>query len=88
MSATRKEVYDAIDTERAYQEYRWDDSDSTVGEFVLYMEDYVAQARTELTRGQPIIGELDALHTLRKIAALAVAAMEQHGAPVRGPVPS
>ena len=80
---TREEVYAAIDGEREYQERRWGPEDSegkhSVAEFVLYMADYLTQARSELSRNaDPKAGEM-ALHTMRKITTMGVACMEQNG---------
>lgn len=86
----REDVYRAIDSERDYQ----DSKDIANGgelrrheleSFVLYMDDYMAELKHQLSRiwcsdGKPPI---EALNTLRKVTALGVAAMEQHGAPQR-----
>lgn len=84
---SRKEVYAAIDTEREYQNHLWEkeacQNKHSVAEFVLYLEDYVAEARKQLARGTEPAAAAEALNTLRKVAGLAVACMEQHGAPVR-----
>ena len=87
--ATREEVYEAIDSERAYQG-KWDSCESgglhETAAFILFMEEYLAAARRlestledggNLTRGE---GSLD---FVRKVTALGVACMEQHGAPLR-----
>ncbi len=88
--ATRKEVYLAIDSERAYQASRWNRDTTTTGGFhenladwILFMEDYLHQARHQLSRnGEPKATQM-ALNTVRKVTALGVAAMEQLGAPQR-----
>ncbi len=95
MGATRAEVYAAIDSERDYQRGRAEEVSGigsgehrhSVEEFVLYMEDYMHELRNQLSRTwTPSGNAADApasLHTLRKVIALGVAALEQHGAPKR-----
>lgn len=86
---SRNDVYDAIDSERAYQDTRWNDSTTTSGgrhsleEWVLYMENYLTEAKHQLSRNAKQVAEPLALATMRKITAMGVAAMEQHGAPRR-----
>lgn len=86
---TRTTVFAAIDSERAYQK-KWEDPSMTdsggkhsVTEFLVYIRDYTEEALHFLSREPDPICEPKALHSLRKIAALAVAAMEQWGAPLR-----
>lgn len=89
----RSEVYDAIDSERDYQNYKAFQNGTapdearphSVEEFVLYMEDYMRELRTQLSRTWTPDRKApkEALDTLRKVVALGVAAMEQHGAPRR-----
>lgn len=88
MTATREEVYAAIDTERAYQNQVWPDqsledqpNQLTIGEFILLIEEYAAKARASWTT-EPA-PETEALNGIRKIAGIAVNCMEQHGAPHR-----
>lgn len=85
----RTEVYEAIDGERNYQDTRWNPDTTQSGglhsvtEFLVYMQDYTAEALHYVSRnGDPKASEF-ALHNVRKVAALAVACMEQHGAPRR-----
>lgn len=82
---SRMEIYKAIDGERAYQD-GWKDPTLTtsqglhsVQEFLTYIESYTREA-IEIGCRRPDPAALEhGLHALRKIAALAVAAMEQHG---------
>lgn len=90
----REKVYEAIDSERAYQKSVWFDTVDigiggsarvdnplSIGEFILLIEEYTAQARGHFAKeAKP---EMNALNTIRKIAGLAVNCMEQHGAPMR-----
>jgi len=95
MSATRKEVYAALDGERDYQEEKWNENTTasagrhSVGEFVVFMDNYLHEAKAQLSRmAEPAATEA-ALNTIRKITAMGVACMEQNGAPQRefdGPV--
>lgn len=82
----RDTVYDAIDSERDYQDARkgnarrHDDRPMSVGEFIACMETYLTKARDAWARAG---GVSRSLHEIRKVAALAVHCMEQHGAPMR-----
>lgn len=84
----RLEAFQAINTERDYQEARWASQTGkdagtnghTVDEFSLYILSY-AQDLAKLastTRGNDT-----KLDFVRKVTALGVACMEQHGAPHR-----
>ncbi len=77
---TREQVYQRIDTERAYQADKWGDPPHTIDEFALYIAEYTAQ----LVHVAGTTADHDAkLDAVRKVAALGVACMEQHGAPHR-----
>lgn len=78
----RSKVYAAIDGERDYQNEVWfHGNDQSLGEFILMLECYVSQAREQWqTSEEP---EIEAQHSIRKIAAIAVQCMEKHGAPQR-----
>lgn len=89
MKVTRKEVYNAIDTERTYQDAKWGhtlsgnrsgNGDRSVDEFALYIEGY---ARDLANFCSHFANDNQKLEVVRKIAGLGVACMEQHGAPVR-----
>lgn len=89
----RKEVYEAIDTERDYQNQRWGvtpgeptgHNPHSVTEWLAYMQHYVnaglAIATMSSKKDDPDARR--ALEFVRKVAALGVVAMEQHGAPRR-----
>ena len=89
MKTIRQLVYDAIDSERAYQATRWNakttttSGQHTVDEFVLYMIDYIEEARKQLSRNASPLAQQLALDTVRKVTAMGVACMEQNGAPQR-----
>lgn len=84
---SRKEVYEALDSERNYQR-KWEtESESkgvhSISEFLAYMEDYIDEAQHVLAREARQIAYPKVVHILRKVTALGVACMEQHGAPRR-----
>jgi hypothetical protein len=83
----RSEVYSAIDSERDYQDAQRGNAKRhegqpamTPGEYILCMEHALAEARSTWYR--PDGGERS-LESVRKVVALGVSAMEQHGAPRR-----
>jgi hypothetical protein len=86
---TRAEVYKAIDSEREYQEKRWNANTTTsegfheVGAWLTFMRDYLREAETQISRNADPEASAMAIETIRKIAGMTVAAMEQHGAPLR-----
>lgn len=84
----RNEVYAALDSERDYQESRWNPSTTTSEgkhsfEEWFTLEDYIAEAKHLLSRGAQQDTHAAAAATMRKVTAMGVAAMEQHGAPQR-----
>jgi hypothetical protein len=88
---SRAEVYAAIDSERDYQQAMAakahgdpsNDYTKSLENFALYIDDYVRELKTQLSRTWGPDAYAGALATTRKIAALSVAAMEVHGAPSR-----
>lgn len=87
--ATRSEVYAAINSERAYQSAKWtpetttSDGQHSLEEWLVYMEDYINEAKHILSRESKQVADIKATEIMRKITAMGVAAMEQHGAPRR-----
>lgn len=88
----RTEVYTAIDTERAYQNKRWNRTDSdrnaghnphSVAEWLTYMRYYIDKGLEAVTITNDPEAETAGLEFARKVAALGVVCMEQHGAPLR-----
>lgn len=81
---TRKEVYNAIDSERDYQESlgadRTDGSEHTVGDFALMMQHYQHKLVDAWVLNA---GDDEALEIMRKIAGISVQCMEKYGAPHR-----
>jgi len=97
---SRPEVYEAIDSERDYQN-KWattlsgnrpahpgvpgmEPGDRTVDEYALYIVGY---ADDLLHEGAHFSVTEKKLEIMRKIAGLCVACMEQHGAPKRSTQP-
>lgn len=82
MRLMRKQVYEAIDTERAYQDRKWGgenhDEQHCVADWVIFMNKHIADAMMAVYN----LDNVTAMDSVRKIAALAVAAMENRG--VRG----
>lgn len=87
MSATRQEVYAAVDTERDYQDAQKGNAKRhegqppmMPGEYLLCMEKCLHDAREMWYK--PDGGEA-CLDFVRKVTALGVSCMELHGAPKR-----
>jgi hypothetical protein len=79
-------AFDAINSERDYQDDKFkscepsrDAIDRSLDEFILYIQQYAREAG-DLTTHE---FEGAALEHVRKVAALCVGCMEQHGAPRR-----
>jgi hypothetical protein len=87
MKASMAEVFTAIDGERKYQDELWGPTEShgqhSITEFLVFMRDYVEEALHTESRESMSSADLKSLHIVRKVAALGVACMEQHGAPRR-----
>lgn len=89
--ATRRQVFAAINSERAYQDdlraKNGDDPSErerkTLEQFGYYMEDYLREMKTQLSRTWGPTAYDAALDTMRKVTAMGVAAMETWGAPQR-----
>lgn len=77
--ASRDRVYDIIDGERDYQDATWPASEGklTVGEYLVVFEEYVAKARALWVKEH---GDVMTLNNFRKLAGIAVRALETHGA--------
>jgi hypothetical protein len=86
---SRADIFKALISERNYQDKRWAaDITSTGGrhsvtEFFVYIRDYAEEALHFLTREANPEASAKGLHWARKVGALALACMEQHGAPQR-----
>lgn len=76
----REDVYNAVSGEREYQDAGEGNSPGDVAqgvpEFLLALDLYVRKA----TKAWHKDGEAAALHVVRKVTAIGVSCMEQHGA--------
>ena len=74
----RSGVYLLIDEERNYQDkVEWDHQGKpTVEAEILMIEEYVAKARQAWVTSD---GDKPSLHELRKVAAMAIRCLENHG---------
>jgi hypothetical protein len=89
----REHVYANIDIERSYQDAIWGtrrqldntpDEEKPVAEWINYVEYHISKAKERVYH----LDTEGALAEMRKVAALAVRAMEIHGCPTRVmPVP-
>lgn len=88
--ALRAEVFEAISSERDYQNALGPDrraaneNQFSVGEWLVMMKVYVDKALVAWTDNPGIDA---AMNAIRKVSAIGVAAMEEHGAPHRIIVP-
>jgi hypothetical protein len=80
----REDVYKLIDGEREYQNIRWIEDKMPSGthvhtpeEWIIYMEDYLAEAKHILSRNEAPACYVKAMEIIRKVTAMGVAAMEQ-----------
>lgn len=85
ITASRSYVLDRLIEERDYQDRKWGFAPTSIAEFILYMEHHLTIARQIASTQKMSDSEnaRDALHQIRKVTALGVACMEEHGAPSR-----
>lgn len=79
----RANVFDAIGTERHYQELKWgtlQDHPQSVGAYLTLMRVHLADAEAAWARSS---GDVMALDRIRRVLAIGVACGEQHGMPLR-----
>lgn len=90
---TFETVIAALRGEREYQDERWNENTTTsggiheVGAWLTFIRSYLRQAEEQISRGADPQASDAALHTIRKITAMGIACMEQHGAPERAGEP-
>jgi hypothetical protein len=93
INTPRQEVYAIIDGERAYQDSRWNPSTTTSNgdhsweEWFMYVEHQIIKAKVELSTQPKQHADKVAADLMRKVAALAVASMENLGASPREVLP-
>ena len=80
---TRKDVFFAIDQERDHQDKKW----GTLGEHPHEVGSWLTIMRQLLNDAERAymsqLGDIGALDEIRKVVAVGVACMEQHGVPPR-----
>jgi hypothetical protein len=77
-------IFDAIDSERCYQEQKWgsiEEHPQSVGGYLTLMRVHLTKAEAAWASSN---NDKEALNCLRKVLALGVACGEQHGLPKRG----
>jgi hypothetical protein len=78
-----KEAFNAIRKEREYQDRLWGRTPTkglhSVAEWILYIQDYIQEAGNAISRNASPGCDEEALHSIRKVAAMAVCCMEQNG---------
>ena len=78
-----EKAFEAIRKEREYQDSLWGNAASrgkhTVPEWILFMQNYLKEAEDVVCRKAYPKCDVDALHAIRKVAAMAVCCMEQNG---------
>lgn len=76
----RNKVFEKLSDERTYQDARWPGHKHEVGSYLTLMATYLRKAQDAWSRND---GDVLALHEVRKLTALGVACMEEHGVPTR-----
>lgn len=71
----RTHVWDAISVERKYQSIKHGEHPHGVAEWLLILEEEIAEAKKAWVKG----GDIEALTEVLQVATVAVACMEQHG---------
>jgi hypothetical protein len=85
----RIEVFELINGEREYQDSIWNSETTASGgkhspeEWIMYIEDYLLEAKHILSRENVQSSYPKAMAILRKVASMAVCAMEQIDTPKR-----
>lgn len=75
----RERIYQLIDEEREYQDQKWGrEKINTIEQWLVYIEDYVIEAKHIISRDTPENTWDKCLNNIRKIAAMSVCAMEQY----------
>lgn len=85
-TATRKQVFSVVTDERVYQDRKWgtlDEHPHEVGSWITIMRKLLRDAEDAY---QSQRGDIGALDEIRKVVAVGVACMEQHGTVPRPPI--
>lgn len=75
MTATRDEIYKAIEAERNYQDEKWGFNPHEVGAWILIMESELAEAKEAWVKHP---GNEEALREVLQVISVGVACIEQH----------
>jgi hypothetical protein len=75
----RENAYTSIESEREYQREKWGERPHEIDAFALYIVQY-AQKLADVCATKGTLDLIEKLDHVRKVGALAVACMEQHGA--------
>lgn len=84
--ATRKDVFSAVSDERVYQDRKWgtiEEHPHEVGSWLTIMRQLLNDAERAYMSQR---GDFGAIDELRKVVAVGVACMEQHGTVPRQPI--
>jgi hypothetical protein len=88
----RQQAFDILDGERNYQDSRWNENTTSSGgvhtpaEWILFMQNYLQEAQQIVTRESDNRCHDRVMAIIRKVGAMAVAAIEQNGAPYRADI--
>jgi len=78
-----EDVLNAIREERDYRDKLWGNTqkrgEHSIGEFLLYIDDYLQEAKHIVSRKAAPGCNKEALHIVRKLATLCVSCMELNG---------
>lgn len=80
---TRNDVFSAVDEERKFQDQKWGtltESPHEVGSWLIIMRQLLNDAEQAYSSQRE---DIHALDEIRKVVAVGVACMEQHGVPPR-----
>lgn len=80
MTYTRQEVFDMLNKEREYQEAKWgtiEERPHSIPGYLLIMRKELEEAESGWMKNAP--GRDSALQEILQVAAVAIAALEQHG---------
>ncbi len=83
LNLSRAAVYTQISAERAYQNDDVNEEIMSVGDELTLLRAYLREAEDKYKECFGDAHEEPAMHSIRKLAAICVRAMEHHGAPER-----